>query len=288
MGNRGGPSPAGMGRAVAAVVILGVLRLAAALTAAPLPRSGAPRRQPARVVTVLALAEDGFRKNEIWKVDLTHTLMHVSQILEEYAGIKFRIKTFDYWSPGPGASGGPEGRSRQLAGLLAALKAHLAWSGRGTCDIVIGLASEEREEPMKGMADYPEGIVLLQYFEQRGRMEYVLLHELCHLLGAVDLAQEHSVMSRPNPSFRIDDFTRNIMRINRARSFRPGECPLAADDIREAIALYRERQDLGLPENELVICLRILKSWQGASRPSGTVGMRKLKGGRPGQARGRP
>ncbi len=211
-------------------------------------------------MTVLVLADAKFRTAEVWKNDIMHTLMQVSQIIQE-AGVKLRIKAYGYWSPGPESPGRPKVRApRPLDSLLSALRAYLGHADRGSCDIVIGLVPEEPDEPMMGIADYLGGIVLMKYFQEKGSMDYVLLHELCHLFGAVDILEQHSVMSRKNPSFKIDGFTKAIMRINQQRSFRSGECPLPRDHVLQAIALYEERQSLGLAENELAICLRALRS----------------------------
>lgn len=261
MGKRGGPAPAAISSVLVAIVVLGGGRIGAGPAAPFPPLPGRPPSPPERVVTVLALADAGLRTAEVWKIDITHTLMHVSQTIEETSGIKLKIKAYGYWSPGPGAPGGPATRAvKPLAPLLSEFRTHLTHAGRGSCDIVIALVPEDPDEPIMGIADYLGGIVLMKYFQLKGNMEYVLLHELCHLFGAVDVSEEHSVMSRKNPSFKIDGFTSAIMSINRQRSFRPGEFPLPRERILQAIALYEKRQSLGWNENELAICLRVLRS----------------------------
>ncbi len=243
MGKRGGFLPAAAGLLIAVSFSVGGLGLASGSTTLPEPPSGVPAGPGDRVVNVLALADPRLSKNEIWKVDVARVLMEVSQDIRETAGIRFRITTFGYWDHPPDGSGsGSERVTRPLATRLAVLRSSFGRDRRGSCDIVIGLTPEDRGETVKGITDYLEGVVLIQYFAEKNRLPYVLLHELCHLFGAIDLSEEGSVMSRRQPRFRFDAFTTTIMRVNKERSFRAGECPLSEEAIIRAIALYRERQ----------------------------------------------
>ena len=200
-------------------------------------------------MTVLALADSCFQNDESWKIEIRHTLMHIGPKIEEIIGIKLRIKAFGYWIPWPGRPDVPA--ARPLADFLSSLRTHLSQTGRGPCDAVIALVPAESADPAKGLADYLGGIVILKRLKENSGMAYVLLHELCHLFGAVDMGAADSVMSRSNPSFRIDGFTRDIMRINAQRSFRSGECPLSGERIIEAMALYKESRSLGLDEEAM-------------------------------------
>ena len=127
--------------------------------------------------------------------------------------------------------------------------------------ILVGLVPEGPDGPVSpGLADYPNGIIVLKYLEAKGGMPFVLLHEICHLFGAVDLEEPGSVMSLAGASFRIDRFTREIMAVNRDRSFRRGTCPLTPDRAAEALAVYGRREALHLGEPELRICLDELRA----------------------------
>ena len=117
-----------------------------------------------------------------------------------------------------------------------------------------------------GPADYPNGIIVLKYLEAKGGMPFVLLHEICHLFGAVDIEEPGSVMSLQGASFRIDRFTREIMAVNRDRSFRRGACPLTPDRAAEALAVYGRREALHLGEPELRICLDELRAMMASRR----------------------
>lgn len=212
-------------------------------------------RPPLRTVTVKVVADVSLRANEIWKVDIGCHLRDVNLTFREALGVKFKIVSYEYWDAGP--------EGQPLAALLPGLRDIAGRSGpdRPDGEIVLGLVPEGPEGPVDpGIADYLEGIVIVKYLEKKAGICYVLLHELCHLFGAVDLRERGSVMSLERPTFRIDAFTQAIMRANRERCFRSGEPPLSRDRIAEAISLYSERKALGLGESELGICLHHLQA----------------------------
>jgi hypothetical protein len=236
----------------------------------------------ARTITVRVTAARDLGRNEIWMVDVTRIVGDVSQIFQDEFGIRFKIEAYGYWDPGSATAASGPGKSRgpaTLPAILRALREHAkrvegagdrrtarrAIRGRpAACDILIGLVSEGSDgSPGLGIADYLNGIVVLKYPEKSGGLFYVLLHELCHLFGAIDLKEPGTVMSSSRPTFRIGGFTKAIILANRERSFRPGECPLDERQLREAIALYEGRRALALGEEELAVCLAQLKAMLG-------------------------
>lgn len=232
-----------------------------------------------RTITVCVAAARDLGRNEIWMVEITRILGDVSQIFQEEFGIRFKIEAYEYWDPGSAMAASGPGKARELTTLhtiLRAFREHAkrvegvgdgpaprrAIRGRpAACDILIGLISEGSDgSPGLGIADYLNGIVVLKYPKKKGGLLCVLLHELCHLFGAIDLKETGTVMSSSRPAFRIGKFTKAIILANRDRSFRPGERPLDERHLREAIALYEERRALALGEEELTVCLGHLKA----------------------------
>lgn len=229
----------------------------------PPARQGDTDKTPVRIISVAVAAEAGLRGNEAWQIDITRIVDEVGLALREIAGLKLKIRAYEYWTCKDKPGGGPAGwlaRPRTpLVSLLPGFLSHLKTHGRAGCEIVIGLVPEGSDGPVDpGLADYLNGVVLMKVLKAKGGMSYVLLHEICHLFGAIDLRQTGSVMSLRNPAFRIDDFTRSIVRVNRDRSFRRGENPLSEGRALDAIELYRNRQILCLGEDELGICLAVL------------------------------
>lgn len=232
-----------------------------------------------RTITVCVAAEASLGRNEFWTFDITRVVGRVSRIFRKEFGITFKIKAYDYWDPeAVSPAGGPAGpmNPESLRSILPTLSKHrrqVESPGRGqddrpsigdnpvACDILMGLVPEGPDGPMNpGIADYPSGIVVLKYLKNKGGMVYVLLHELCHLFGAIDLQEKGTVMSRQDPAFKIHGFTMAIVLANRERFFRPGECPLDEEKLGQALALYEGRLALGLERDELSICLYHLQA----------------------------
>jgi hypothetical protein len=239
------------------IVLLGLfIALERPIAAAParLPR------EPRRTIGVKVLADSALRKNEIWKVNIFIAMRDVSQTLAAVSGVTLEIKAYDYWTPDPIAVEASGIRRRKtVAEVLFLMNSHIREAPREGSEIIIGLIPEGPEGPgIPGIADYLMGTVVIKNLKSKGGIPFVLLHEICHIFGAVDLRTEGSVMSLRNPTFWLDDFTKSIIRINRARTFRVGGCPLSEGRILDAIELYRNRRALGLGEDELGICLSIL------------------------------
>jgi hypothetical protein len=228
-------------------------------------------------VTVLVLGDASFRRDSRWMVDVTRIFMDVNLSFREAIDIRFVVISYDYWDSSSSAGSQPSLAPRTIPSLRPLLPALGRYGdrsrrglpvvngpdrvGRRRPDIVCGLVPEGPEGPVNpGAADYLNGLIILKYLKKQNGMSFVLLHELCHLFGAIDLKEGGSVMSLHRPAFRIDAFTRDIMRINRERSFRPGECPLDEDGLVQAISLYGRRQSRGLGEDELGVCLKTLKA----------------------------
>lgn len=248
MENRGKALPAGF------AVLAGLLAAFAAIAAAsPARVPHAPRR----TIAVMVLADSALRHNEIWKVDIFRAMTDVNQTLAGVSGVTLKIKRFDYWTPGLIIAGAAGSRCpKTVAEYLSLMNRRVRDEGRAGTEIVVGLVPEGPEGPvLPGIADYLGGSVVIKYLRSKAGIPYVLLHEICHIFGAVDLRTKGSVMSLRGPSFRIDDFTKAIIQTNRQRSFLDGEFPLSEELIPEAIDLYEDRRALGLGEEELAICL---------------------------------
>ena len=62
-------------------------------------------------------------------------------------------------------------------------------------------------------------------------------------------------MDTSNVGMKFDEFTSNIVLLNKQRSFLPESFPLSENLIDEAIALYKQRADLYSDKPEVDICL---------------------------------
>ena len=243
-------------RAVAAVlaVLLAALLAGSGRGGIAAAEAG-PSLSPRRTVSVRILADPGLGKNDIWKVDLLRAVSDASQALAETCGVALKIRAYGYWPAAPPGTAEGGDHPTTVFGALAVINRHVRSAGRGGAEIVLGLMAEGPCGPViPGVADYLNGTVVVKYLRSKGGIPFVLLHELCHIFGAVDLKTKGSVMSLKGPGFRIDAFTKAILRANRLRSF-DGGFPLSEGSIPEAIKLYEGRRALGLGEGELEVCL---------------------------------
>ncbi len=242
-----------------------------AVAVAPAVTEGMPAPGPAkpRTVTMLVLGDSSFRRDARWTVEVTRIVMDVNMSFRG-AGLKFVVSGFDYWEPvtspidsvSPARTGG-----RFLRGLLPRLLLYrngpsaAGGPARGPADILVGIVPVGPERLVNpGISDYLGGLVVIKRFTPTSGMGFALLHELCHLFGAIDLRETGSVMSLSRASFAIDGFTREIMRVNWQRSFRPGEFPLDENGTLQAMDLYAKRKARGLDEREVEMFLQALRS----------------------------
>lgn len=240
-----------------------------AFCAAAAPPSGAGTEKT-RTVTVLVFGDVGFKRDAVWKVEVARAFMDANSSLRAEIGIKFTIMGFDYWDPNadppPARAAVRPGRPslRQLVarlGLYRGGPTAVIDGGKAPPEILVGIIPTGPEGPVNpGIADYLHGLIVIKRLPPPASVSHALLHELCHLFGAIDLREKGSVMSLSRPTFGLDGFTRQIMRLNRDRSFRPGHFPIDGDRIVAAIGLYAQREARGLVESELSVCLRTLKT----------------------------
>ena len=128
----------------------------------------------------------------------------------------------------------------------------------GESDIVIGLVPPRfADDSSAGFAEYIGGFVLLE-MGNPWTMAPVILHELGHIFGAVDIQENGSVMDPTNPGFDFDAFSARVITLNRERSYRTGSFPFPLDQLEEVISAYRDRAALKRHEPALHLYLAYL------------------------------
>jgi len=182
---------------------------------------------------------------ETCQVRLLKVMRNCSFIFKKRFGIRLKIKEIEYWKF--------DRRQEHIEDWLNDLRRKVS---PGRCDMVLGVISprNSRNAPF-GIAKYFGGYVLIRYLRSDTAMKALLLHELCHMFGAVDLNEPNSLMDTSNAGMTFDEFTSNIILLNKQRSFLPESFPLSENLIDEAIALYKQRADLYSDKPEVDICL---------------------------------
>ncbi len=208
------------------------------------PCAGAPA---ARIVTVKIAAEENLGIRPAWKKDLKKLISISSATFKDQVGIEFRIAAWECWRP--------ERNPDSLDSVLEDLKRKVS---PGEADIVVGLVAPAFvDDPPAGIADYFNGCALLKFADPRA-VAPIMLHELGHIFGAVDLEEEGSVMDPRNPGFEFDPFSARIIRLNRDRSFGAGSFPFPPSLTNEVLAAFRTRASLNRREPELHLFLAYL------------------------------
>lgn len=212
-------------------LILCVLLLGRALTLSP-------EGQSPRTVSVKIAIDKTLGKLSLWKAEASPYLYECIRAFEDRFGIKLDIRDNGYWYP--------DSHERPLAEAMSDLKNKVPPGG---CDIVLGIIAPERiSRSPSGISSFIDSYILLQNTKLKSEMRYVLLHELCHIFGAIDLREKGSIMSTNEPEFRFDNFTRKTVRLHKFRSFDRASFPLPQEDLDSAIALFEERAALHLDE----------------------------------------
>jgi tetratricopeptide (TPR) repeat protein len=226
------------------ISILIILQTMISISVSPLH----PEVGPSRVVNIKIAAELGLKEIPEWKMDVRNLITECSQIFKDRFGIQFNIEKTEYWA----CSRGSDSIWDALDELM-----HKVYSGR--CDIVLGIIplSSMKNSPC-GLSTYSHGYVQVQYSHSKKTMKSVLLHELCHIFGAIDLHEPESIMNIENPGLQFDEFTSQIIRLNKDRFFDSNSFPLQKKCWDEAVSLFKSRAALGRDESEAHRMLALL------------------------------
>jgi tetratricopeptide (TPR) repeat protein len=203
---------------------------------------------PARTVTVKLAADRSIENIAEWKIAASRLLDDVFQTFQEQFGIRLVLGDIVTWRPRP--------VRRPLGEVLGELRKIVT---PGKCDIVLGVVIPEHISSVSlGIASYPFGYILVKNLASREAMIYTLLHEVCHVFGAVDLREKGSIMGIEAPGFGIDTFTARAVRLHKDRTFGGPAYPLPKANFAEAAALFSDRARLGFAEPEVHLVLTLL------------------------------
>ncbi|MBN1225100.1 MAG: tetratricopeptide repeat protein [Candidatus Aminicenantes bacterium] len=201
-----------------------------------------PRTIDIRIAADIEIISEAENKTDL---QLNTTLCKIiddfAREFEKRFELCFRIKDIEYWKPGESFT--------CIEDCFNNLRRNVR--ARGS-DIVLGIAAAKRiEDCHSGISDYCSGYILIKNDSHQSNtqeLKFLILHELCHMFGAVDLDEPNSIMDLNKPGFEIDDFTSRIISLNRSRPFQSRSFPLSRNQLDESISILKERQTLGRPE----------------------------------------
>jgi len=195
---------------------------------------GYPANLPPRTVTVKIAADSEFIPLFDWQTRFYRVFNNCSYVFKTRFAIQLEIEKFVYWKR--------DRKGRSLRQIMLEIPNTLKSDGN---DILLSICSPLNVAgPEYGLTDYFGGVVLLEYLDSPKSMELLLLHELCHVFGAVDIEERGSVMSVPHSGTAIDAFTSILVSLNQDRTFRRGSLPWPRSRFNNIVAALRERREL--------------------------------------------
>ncbi|MCK4338072.1 MAG: tetratricopeptide repeat protein, partial [Candidatus Aminicenantes bacterium] len=204
--------------------------------------------QPVRTITLKIAADEEFRAQNTWSMQVRRIVKDVSGRFERKYGLRFEIKKQEFWIS--------HNHTDSMYDLLNDLRKKVY---PGDCDIVVGITGQPiHRTDFSGLATYLRSYILLRRMGSDLAMKVTLAHEFCHLFGAVDMNEEGSIMDTKKLGDVFDPFTSEIIRINKFRNFIPHIFPLAKDNWDAAVSAYQKRKSLGKNETDLNIALATL------------------------------
>lgn len=232
-------------RVPAAETALAAVLGLALFTGTALPSSQDPRPRTVKI----RLAEDrGIENRTEWRAAAVRLLNDCFRAFGRKFPLELVLGDVATWVPGTGR--------RSMVERLGELRREVP---ADACEIVLGIMLPERTgDPTLGIASYPHACILVKNLASREAMVYAVLHELCHVFGAMDIKERGSIMGIEGPGLAIDDFTAQAVRLNLDRSFGRGTFPLSPDARDRALSLFGRRAGSGLREPQVHLFLTLL------------------------------
>ncbi len=204
-----------------------VFRLALVLLAGLALRLPSPA-SAVREIRVRALADEGLRLDPRRTALFEECFGAASMELEAVAAVRLRLTGIDDWSS--------NGSAHTLGSLADDLETR---NEAATGDILLGLTSrKDLEAGLSGFSLFKEGLVVVRLSPDKQALTRTLLHEFGHLLGAVHVADQASVMSYGSQSLNFDALNVQAMELARLRTFRGVAFPIPKENLARAVSVY--------------------------------------------------
>lgn len=207
--------------------------------------SGLSQTQSKRTVFIKIAVDHDLKNIDTLRRDVRRLVSESCRDFKKEFGIIHKTEDFVYWNP--------EAHLPSMNCYLNDLRRKVH---KESNDIVLGIVSYNRiEDITAGLASYLDGYIILKNFKSKKAMTSVLKHELCHMFGAVDIIEKDSIMNVASLGCEFDEFTKDVIRLNKQRGFEQNNYPLSNSSMDKAIELYKKRAELSLGEPELHLVL---------------------------------
>ena len=207
-----------------------------------------PEHLSTRTINIKIAVDGEFGSMENWPLEIKRIVRDSSKNFENNFGIKFKIKSLESWSS-----------DDSLNSMFELLNDLIRKVPQEESDVVLGFTAQRNiQEDLVGVASYLSGYILVRGLKSRNMMTSALTHEFSHIFGAVDLNEEGSIMDTKNRGTEFDDFTTQIILLNKFRSFNPYQFPLLKSELDEAISIFNQRKRMNRGEADIHVSLALI------------------------------
>jgi tetratricopeptide (TPR) repeat protein len=203
-------------------------------------KSASPRTFKLKVVI-----DENYRKRSSRVFEIKRWVENALRFFKKNFSLVMQVHQWEYWY------------SDNMRGSLDDLMADFySKVRRGDCDIVVGYTDQIPDRAdLSGVASYRYGYILLRRRKNDYVNRAILVHELCHLFGAIDVTEGSSIMNKYEPRLVHDEFTARIIQLHKNRRFSASLFPLSSEDMESAIILYNQKRELEGSQAEISIML---------------------------------
>lgn len=207
--------------------------------------NGDQETTPTRTIKLKVVIDENYRKRPARVFEIKRWVKNASRFFEKNFGLVMRIHQWEYWYS--------DNTKGTLDDLMADFFSKIR---RGDCNIVLGYTDQiPYRTHLSGVTSYRYGYVLLR----RKKSDYVnraiLIHELCHIFGAVDVTEGSSIMNKYEPRLVCDEFTAQVIQLHKNRRFSSLLFPLSVEEMESAITFYNQNRGLEGSQAEIPIML---------------------------------
>jgi len=189
---------------------------------------------PTRTIKLKIVIDENYRKRPARVFEIKRWVGNASRFFEKNFGLIMQVHQWEYWYS--------DNTKGSLDDLMVDFYSKVR---RGDCDIVLGYTDQIPDRAdLSGIASYHYGYILLRRKKSDYVSRAILIHELCHLFGAIDVTEGSSIMNTYEPRLVCDEFTARVIQLHKNRPFSSSLFPLSPEDMESAIIIYNQKREL--------------------------------------------
>lgn len=193
-----------------------------------------------RIIKVRAAADQEFRKRPDWQNIIQKRMKTVSDLFEKNFDIRFELIDTVPWDSPRFVKGDKSEANVHMFRDIFINSVSLA-----DAEIAVGFSGRDFGEELGVGSLYSTHAIISDFGNENGEKEReavtTTVHEVCHLFGMFDVADENSVMNpTPGDNIKVDNYTLRYIRLIRRFDFSKGIDSLDSDIIKKTTAIFAE------------------------------------------------